>query len=155
MNKIIILCAFFACTMSSAILACPNLSANYARCVSSSGDNSNSENIVVSQKRENDMVIYSIKSKDIQSGEEETKVMIADGKTRKIEEKDPETGLAYTQYETYTCMDQSIVGKVNLIIDNELLLDVTITTKKIGKRMISEIKGKSMNTIIDDTIICE
>jgi len=137
------------------IFACPNLAATYSTCVSSSGDSSNSTDVVVSQKLENGMMIYTIKAKDSQSGEEETTVMIADGKTRKIEEHDPDTGIVFIQKETYTCNDQVLIGKMTLKIDNEVMLDVSMTTKKVGHQMISEIKGTSAGAIINDLVTCK
>jgi hypothetical protein len=151
MNLLLLIITF----ASSFVFACPNLAANYSSCISSSGDSSNSTDVVVSQKLENGMMIYTIKAKDSQSGEEETTVMIADGKTRKIEETDPDTGMVFVQKETYTCNNQILVGKMTLQIDNEVMLDVSMTTKKVGSQMISEIKGTSAGVTINDLVTCK
>lgn len=141
--------------ITNSILACPNLAGNYARCTSSTGDNSNSFDIVVSQKNENGMMIFTVREKDAVTGEEESTIMIADGKIRTMQEKDPETGITYIQKESYTCQGDQLVGTMSVQIDGEIVLNISMNTKKSGTEMISDIKGSSMGAKIEDLVTCK
>ena len=141
--------------ISNFIFACPDLSGTYSRCTSKSGDNSDTVDVVISQKKENGMMIYTVKAKDSQSGEEETTVMIADGKTRIMEDKDPETGIVFIQNETYFCKENMLLGSMSLNIDGQLMLNIKMNSKKSGTVMTSEISGSSMGAPINDLVTCK
>ncbi len=143
------------CIFSLGLYACPDLTAVYASCASTSGDTSNtSVDVIVQQTIENGMDIYTINSKDAQTGEEETAIMIADGKTRIMEEKDPETGITSVQKETYTCKGNLLVGNITLQIGNQQILNITMSSKKVGSEMKTETKGTLMGVEINDLVIC-
>ena len=89
MRSLAISLAFFS---FSAFAACPKLAGTYAACRSTTGAMSESTDMVITQKVQNGVTVYTVTSTDNESEERKSEEWIADGKTRSETTENPEVG---------------------------------------------------------------
>lgn len=136
-------------------LACPNLAGNYAKCISKSGDHSNTLDVKVQQTTSQSITTYNISAKDEISREVETKTLIADGKTKIQVQNDTEIGLSLNKKETVACKEDALIHTLTIDVNKSQIANITTITKMSGNAMLIQIKGISKDVVVDDLITCK
>ncbi len=148
-----VLAAIIAFSSFSAFAACPNLAGTYATCRSTTGSVPGSTDMVISQKIQNGVTVYTITSTDDESHERESEEVYADGKTRTHTEES-EIGQVVASI-TYTCSGVKVIGKQSLTVAGEALLDMTTEVQKKGAALEMDYTGSAFGQAFEDTLICE
>lgn len=117
---------------TTAFSACPDLSGVTAKCQSTTGVVPGNTNQRVLQEIRDGVTIYTFIS-EAANGEEETQIYIADGKSRRTIEVDPDTGISLLTASTYSCKNNILYGHTTAFLDGQFLGIIdTETTKKEG-----------------------
>ncbi len=140
---------------SSLAFSCPNLSGQYATCVSQTGDNSNTSDVVMTQTIANGITTFKVVARDDESGELEESIMIADGKVRSKTDTDPNSGLTFTEKEAYTCKGAELLGSMSLSLGEDQLVTLNMKVVKSGNSVTISTIGSAMGQAINDLITCQ
>ena len=143
--------ALFFVSFSS--LACPNLTGNYARCVSQNGQISGSSDVVVTQAVINGATAYTMVSTDDDTGERSTDTIVADGKpVVDVEESD---GMSITSTTVTTCQGDTLVADTDVSVEGQSIGQISMTVVRQGNTMVNTMNGMIMGMEINDTTICQ
>lgn len=144
-----------ALLVSTSAFACPNLTGTYATCRSTTGATSGSTNLVVTQKIQNKVTVYTVTSTDDETQQRTTETYKADGKTVVETETSPDFGTVEFAT-TATCNAQkSLDIKVKFSMNSEEFALVTSSISKNNNKITMTTKTQSMGEEQKETVICE
>lgn len=149
-----LLATLIALTSFSAIAACPNLSGTYATCRSTTGAISGSTDMVVTQKIENGVTIYTMTSTDAETQERKSDEMVADGKTYSETTNDPELGEVVASLR-FACSGPQLVGNLSVLAEGSPLMVINQEIQKNGSALEMDYSGSLFGMEFTDTLICE
>lgn len=109
----------------------------------------------VSQKIVNKYFQYTFLVKDSASNDVKRETYIADGKPRMNTEIDPDTDTSIKTSVSTSCTSEALTTKVSAQIDDVQIVSLKIRTTKKGNQLTQTINGTSMESPVDDTVVCE
>lgn len=148
------LIAILVFSSSITFAACPDLSGLTTICRSTTGQVPGNEKQVISQETTNGVTTYTF-TYTSQSSEEVTKAYIADGKSRRVMDVDPDSGITLLTATTLTCLDNALLEHTTSFIDGQFLGVMDIKTTKSKNTVTRVYEGIRWGRDIDDTVICE
>ncbi len=132
--------------------ACPQLAGNYSYCRSTTGAAPEVSDMVITQKSENGVTVYTMASTDVEDQERSSHDYYADGKPRVIT-SESEMG-EITDSMTFTCKGKELKSRQYLSIAEEMFFDVNIDYKKNGQELMIKYKGTVAGIEFEDTLNC-
>lgn len=143
--------ALFFVSFSS--FACPNLTGNYARCVSQNGTMVGSSDLIISQAMVNGAMTYTMTSTDDESGERSTETVAADGKpVVDIEESE---GMRIISTSVVSCQGDVLSINTDLSVEGQSVGQVATTVVRQGNAMVTQMDGMIMGMEINDSQVCQ
>src|SRR5688500_16803360 len=122
--------------LSIPALACPELEGTYAVCRSQTGNSSGSANLIVKRSIQNGVTVYTAVSTDNESQETTESVYIADGKTRKTVEADPQTGMEIETTTKVKCAGKVMKVDVVMKLEDFPMITMSSSIHKEDSRLI-------------------
>ena len=113
-----------------------------------------STDMVVTQKIENGVTVYTMTSTDAETQERDSDVMVADGVTRSEASTDPQWGSVVGSI-TYTCSGPKVVGNISVIAEGSPLMEINQEIQKNGSALEIDYAGSIFGMEFTDTLICE
>lgn len=149
------LMTFLFLISSNAFGACPDLVSTTLRCLSTTHQTSGNVDQKISQQTVNGITTYTFNYVSLQTQEEITEVLIADGKARRETQVDPDSGISLLSATTVTCAQNKLLTHTTFFVDGQFLgiLDKEIT--KSGNIITNKIEGALFGRDVSDTLICE
>lgn len=139
---------------SFSALACPNLAGQYAVCRSTTGATSGSSDVLVSQRIENGVTIYSITSTDDETGERDTSEFPADGQI--YNNTEVQDGMEITTSTMIACAGNALNMVSSSTVDSQPLMNLNMLfTRTSSNSVTQEISGDIFGQPIQDTVICQ
>ena len=137
------------------VIACPNLTGQFAECLSSTGEQSNSKNVRISQVLSRNITTYTISSHDDENEEEQTESFKADARIYLISERDADTGVL-SEIKTKTrCVGEQLLINQKFVLDGEVVADINRTIEKKDQKVIQSYSGTIGEETLSDVITCQ
>lgn len=142
----------FAFTALSAI-ACPNLAGQYAVCRSTTGAVNGATDVIISQRIDNGVVIYTITTTDAETGERDTTEMAANGQIYTTNEPTPEGVITTTSSLSCAGEELNLVSSSTFAGEEFATVDVAMT--RAGGALHQAFTGFVFGQPFEDILICE
>ncbi len=146
----LLLASFF---LSTATMACPDLSGTYATCKNKAGEITDTNLVITQAVRADGVTVYTTTSTDQETGERVTDDLVADGK--EVSSTSAEQGIEITTRETTSCEGDAVVMNAAFDIQGQNIGEIRISVNKEGAVMMTRSSGTIFGESADDETVCE